>query len=437
MPSIRRRFTPPTCTLEIISPRSLLLPRRKHNWGKKWQFKLRFDDPREATTNQVTIKGASQELSKLQEAINLYLKKQLQASFQSLNQPQAIAKSRNNEPHLKSQGEVNHKLYLGTLPHDSDSDFIQLSTVQLFDLVTALAAFQAELASSSATQQDVLPVQKTLPYGRIIAAVAIAGLGITTLVLPRIRPSSIANSPATTAPSAAPIPELAEIIPPSIPDSSSQTLPPLKLPENLSSATRLLPPAAVNLPQPQPNIRNSVDLSPLEVTPPAETNADAQPPQIITNLVPSVSPEESESEKSEIVLQDNLQSGNPTTLLIPEEPIQPEAQIDSTSNISENLPLPVARTANKLSQLQEITAYFENQWQPSADLKQSLEYRLRLNTDGSIKKVIPLGKASRLYLSQTKIPVNGEPFISALSASQSSNIRLLLNPDGGIQAFIE
>ncbi|MEO0837118.1 MAG: hypothetical protein AAFY16_14395, partial [Cyanobacteria bacterium J06642_3] len=89
------------------------------------------------------------------------------------------------------------------------------------------------------------------------------------------------------------------------------------------------------------------------------------------------------------------------------------------------------------SQIQEVTTYFKNHWQPPADLKQSLEYRLLLNADGSIKRIIPLGKASRLYLSRTKIPVNGESFISPPSPSQSSTIRLLLNPDGQIQAFGE
>ena len=91
----------------------------------------------------------------------------------------------------------------------------------------------------------------------------------------------------------------------------------------------------------------------------------------------------------------------------------------------------------QLSQLQEVTAYFEKQWQPPANLQQSLEYRLLLNPDGSIKKVIPLGKAARLYISQSKIPVNGEPFISPPTTAQSSKIRLLLNPDGRVQAFTE
>jgi len=89
------------------------------------------------------------------------------------------------------------------------------------------------------------------------------------------------------------------------------------------------------------------------------------------------------------------------------------------------------------SQIQEVIAYFENQWQPPANLKQSLEYRLLLNEDGSIKKVVPLGKASGLYLSQTNIPVNGESFMTPPDPTQSSTIRLLLNPDGNVQAFIE
>ena len=89
------------------------------------------------------------------------------------------------------------------------------------------------------------------------------------------------------------------------------------------------------------------------------------------------------------------------------------------------------------SQIQEVIVYFQQRWQPPADLKQSLEYRLLLNADGSIKRVVALGKASQLYLNQSNIPVNGESFVSPLDESQSATVRLLLNPDGRVQAFTE
>ncbi|NJL53641.1 MAG: hypothetical protein HC930_18415, partial [Hydrococcus sp. SU_1_0] len=95
------------------------------------------------------------------------------------------------------------------------------------------------------------------------------------------------------------------------------------------------------------------------------------------------------------------------------------------------------KTSQKTSQIEAVTAYFEDKWQPPGDLSQSLEYRLLLDRHGSIKRVIPLGKAAQLYLSQTNIPVNGEPFIAPLTPSQSSTIRLLLNPNGGVQVFTE
>ena len=50
---------------------------------------------------------------------------------------------------------------------------------------------------------------------------------------------------------------------------------------------------------------------------------------------------------------------------------------------------------------------------------------------------MPLGKAARLYLSQTNIPIDGEQFISPVSKAESSIIRLLLNPDGRVQVFAE
>ena len=84
MPSTIHRFTPPTCTLEIISQKPLV------RWttrkiSPKARFKLRFDDPRQATSRQVTIQGSQADLLQLQTAIDSYVQTQLQSSFKSLD----------------------------------------------------------------------------------------------------------------------------------------------------------------------------------------------------------------------------------------------------------------------------------------------------------------------------------------------------------------
>ena len=115
----------------------------------------------------------------------------------------------------------------------------------------------------------------------------------------------------------------------------------------------------------------------------------------------------------------------------------PELEIDEPAEkIAEyNSPSTIAKSSQP-NQLQQITTYFQEKWQPPAELKQSLEYRLWLNADGTIERVVPLGKASQLYLDRTNIPLKGESFIKS-TESQSSIVRLLLNPDGGVQALSE
>ena len=94
-------------------------------------------------------------------------------------------------------------------------------------------------------------------------------------------------------------------------------------------------------------------------------------------------------------------------------------------------------SSTQLSQTQEVIAYFKDNWQPPENLKQSLEYRLFITPDGSIQRVIPLGKAARIYLDKTAIPIDGEPFISPVSTDRTATVRVLLNPDGKVQAFEE
>ena len=92
---------------------------------------------------------------------------------------------------------------------------------------------------------------------------------------------------------------------------------------------------------------------------------------------------------------------------------------------------------SQIVQLQEVASYFKQKWQIPGDLKQTLEYRLILNRDGSIQRIIPIGKASEIYVDRTNIPLMGEPFVSPLQNSDSATIRLLLSPDGEVKTFLE
>jgi len=60
-----------------------------------------------------------------------------------------------------------------------------------------------------------------------------------------------------------------------------------------------------------------------------------------------------------------------------------------------------------------------------------------LGVDGSIERILPLGKAARDYVDLVGMPAIGEPFVSANRSGQMTRIRVLLSPDGKVQTFPE
>ena len=431
MSTTTHRFTPPTCTLEIKGKNPLF--RRTDRDLLKFQFQLRFDDPRLVTSKQVTIQGDRQDLEQLQKAVNDYIQEFLHASFRSATRSNTDLKTKNkfqnDLPCLQPQGLVNHELFFGSLKHDNNNHKIKLATLQLFDLVTALEAYQTQIATLPERQARY----KVISLWGGIAAVTIAGVGIATVMLklrsPQVSPQ-VASSPQSE-PNAE-ILELDEIIPPQAPKTARQPTAKPKLTEPLDSAKKLPPPPAVDIPKPKPDIPDPADYPLSDVARQSglnnsmkETPANRQAESTIA-IPPNTERAIAKSDTNPDLAKPNTTSGSRTAIDSNSEDL---AQSERDSNFAFNSSPP------QTSQLQEVTAYFQEKWQPPAELKQSLEYRLLLDGDGSIKRVIPLGKAAKLYLSKTNIPVNGESFISA-SESQPV-IRLLLNPNGRVQAFIE
>lgn len=457
MSSTIHRFTPPTCTLEIEGNKSPLSRWTRQKIFKKIQFKLRFDDPRQPTSKQITISGKQQDLLKLKTAVDHYTQSHLSTSFQPAFNTPISSKTTlvDNQPYLKSQGLVHHQLFFGSLIHDGKVDRIRLSTVQLFDLVSALEAYQSEIATLPETKPSSHR-QKTVLWSGI-AAGAIAVISIPTIIINLSGQQNIATSPESQP--QAELPELDDIIPPPAPETATKPTPKPKSTKTLTSANRLPPPPAVDTPKPKPDIPDPADYSLSDVARQSglnnfqrsKTNNDQAINDRVTNdraVESTIVVTPKDQEKPEVITQENTTESNESNINTATNIPSPSKEQDQV-NIAVNSPAKPAKnqplTQNDLaalnspppSQIQQVIAYFENQWQPPENLKQSLEYRLLLNPDGSIRKIIPLGKASQLYLSQTNIPLKGESFMSPPAESQSSRIRLLLNPDGNVQAFVE
>ena len=370
----------------------------------------------------VTIEGSQQDLAKLQTAISRYVRVQLQ-NFHSFDSKTPAQNEQGlNIPYLQPDGLVHHELFFGCLTHDSDRPKIKIGTVQLFDLVAALEAYQTTITAPLSTKHR--PQRKIVPIGAGIAAVAIAAIAINNLRSSQMQ-QDVAVNPS------APSPENAttdEIKPPVKPSSKSKNIRP-KLTEPLASTKRLPPPPAVETPKPKPNIPDPADYSRSEVARRSGLNNAAQKPS--RDRAP-------ESVVIAPVDTDAISTKRESRSLEDAEEIETNQRSilqKDTADLADELE--TAKSSPKPNELSQIQAYFLEKWQPPKDLQESLEYRLLLNPNGSIARTIPLGKAARFYLDRTSIPRKGEAFISPISEPSPSTIRLLLNPDGRVQAFIE
>jgi hypothetical protein len=89
-----------------------------------------------------------------------------------------------------------------------------------------------------------------------------------------------------------------------------------------------------------------------------------------------------------------------------------------------------------IPQVAEVRNYVTTRWQPASPPPKTLEYRLTLNADGSLKQVEALGSAAQQYLPQVPLPTPQSPFVSAPTAGKSS-IRLVLRPNSTVQTFLD
>jgi len=178
--SVLRRYTPPTCTLEIAAKGSPLSRWAGRPVLKQLRFQLSFDDPRLSPDEQVQITG-DRELEALCEAVERYVQTVLAnapapeqpvpllvESFDQLEQrsdgamdqaeTNGIGKTYGTEAdsllgngnvaeatgiYLKPKGLLSHDLCLGELS-TGESNVIRLSALQLFDLANALDEYSAE-----------------------------------------------------------------------------------------------------------------------------------------------------------------------------------------------------------------------------------------------------------------------------------------------------
>ena len=434
--SIIRRYTPPTCTLNLLA-RSLLSPWRKHS-VEALRFELRFDDPRSPDANQVILQGDRAQLELLSDVVNRYVQTFLQSSSLSLASRSATATfnhsvpaeasnqlAMSSAPYFQQQGLL-HKLFFGSLAKLEDA--IELSTIQLFDLANALEAAQTGIASLP--QEQAQSRRQTLRWaGGTLALLLAVSIPVGIKIWQSETESEdVALQDIETEP----VPSEPAVVPPVPPPPDSTLIPAPSLPPALDNQ-RLLPPPPVKAPSPSARL----PAPPNKPVPPA-----APPKTAITvkpNLPNSSSPPPTASEVKPRANANVAPQLPNLPVLEPRPTAQAPPPTSSTKPPGDAAAGDVAPKAllDNIPQVAEVRQYFQKQWQPPENLSQTLEYRLVLNSDGSIKRIIPLGRASEVYLDRTGMPLMGETFVSALSEAANPQVRVVLNPDGSVQTFLE
>lgn len=372
---------------------------------------------------------------------------------------------------------LTHDLFLGSLATEETGQVVHLGVLQLFDLATALDEY--------ATDTVALPIAPTrsepaVPAWAGIAAVLVLGVGLTTMVQVLNRPNSRQQTATTTViPGSSSNNSIALQPSPTPPLSSLQTLPPAPPPGSttIPVVPNSIPPISVPgtnpaVPgEPRVNAPQSIPIKPLPrqtqqqivINPSPRQNrvaitgdaaktsaARSRQPSISispnssatapTVILPSASPQINPRNRDlEAALSLPNRAATPPLAGANNSPAQPSADsagaTRSPSTPTSNQP---RRTAsNTIPQVQQARAYFSRRWQPPASLKETLEYSLVLDVDGTIQRIEPLGQAARTYIDETGMPLIGESFVSPNTNGQTPRIRVVFAPSGKVQTFLE
>ncbi len=426
--STTRRYTPPTCTLEVTeSPASSWIRQS----AKDLQFRLRFEDPRQLRDQAVQVNGDRTQLEALEEVVESYIQRflgqttlanlavpvaeptpkfeQAHVPTTAVSTPPELSKSQQIE--LRSKDYLSHDLFLGSLANKTSGPVVNLSASSLFDLASALEESKADVAALPSVKGQRSSWLYEAPLWARVAAGAVLFVGATLAALQlshnsasdRTAPVISQSSNETEVPVPLPPPPNATLPP-------FQNLPPLPPPVTLPRAGVSPPtPGATSTPvQPAPKMQPP-SIAPIPKQP---KQSIAIQPRATTSPVPL--PEVPDLETS---IAENSQS--------------PQSGARSTSAQSSETAFDTA------PQVAEVRSYFQQRWKAPSGLKQTLEYTLTLSPNGSVQQTTPLNQAARVYLDRTPIPLRGEPFISPINGKDSSKIRLVLRPDGKVQTFLQ
>jgi len=448
-PTISKVYTPPTCTLEVTAQPSALSRWSRTPVIKSLQFLLSLEGLQRNTREPLELRGDQTQLSTLSTVVTDYIQQLLAHKPTDLPLSSPLSPSPETSPtdpnlQLRPRTLLTHELLLGDLATEQSGPSVVLKASQLFDLATALEDCTTDLQQLPAVATTPAPWPTTLlPLARSAAILVMTvGLGTVTWRLLQSGPmatntvqkaptSNIALAPA----SPSPLPSNKILPPPPRPATSPLALPSVQLPDRASK------PFAIG--NSSPAAKNDSGLF-SSVKPSKQTAQKLRSePSNLQKLPGEVA--EPKPETQSTTLENRSQSAD--TASAPSSAAGMNADRSrEMSQLSKSAPVPSAVTNpatqqptlfDTVPQVAEVRDYVVSRWQPTPPPPKTLEYRVKINTNGSLGNVEPLGASAQQYLDKVPLPSGQDPFVSRVGSGPTPNVRLVLYPDGTVQTFLD
>lgn len=432
-PTVLRRYTPPTCTLEIAAQQSPLSRWMGKLALKDLRFKLKLDDPRLADKDWVVLRGDQSQLESLVGVVGDYVQNflsQSQSSYGSTAVAPKTAIANAAGIALEPFGMLSHQLRLGTLATEDSGDSLTLSSTQLADLASALDDYNAE---ATAIPSLARPSFKSLNWGAI-AAGGLLTVGLSVSLLKGLDRSS-RNTPTQEASSGD---QRVALQPSTLPSPSPSSI--LGSPPPLGTLNPP-PPTGITI---TPNNSSTAATTPstgsTTTTPTNEAPPIVSVPEAKKDGTPEIKPIPKPADLDNSVTAKKGDASNKEQLS-PQEAGAPGASITADASVASRNAAPIAPAPSPVlpssPQSQEVQRFFERNWQTPTTMTGDAEYRIQIAADGTRQAVEPLTDAARINLDRTGLPLDGEPFVSANPNQRPSVVRVVIGKTGAVQVFLE
>jgi hypothetical protein len=481
---LSRIYTPPTCTLEVTAQPSALSRWTGTPIIKSLQFLLSFEGLSQGDREPIEIRGNQTQLADLSNVVTDYIQTLLASRatdlsirpssdlpIRSSHLPDSLTESLSASAseanvvtesplpaasapsvQIRPRSLLTHELTLGSLANESSGSSVVLKVSQLYDLATALDDSATDLQHLPALSVASPSWRNALPLAQGAAAVLLA-VGLGTAAWQLSQPGFVAvnkpqRSPDTTTALAPPISSPSSKALPSLHPRPSKPsmLPSIKLPSRSESPSAS---SGANSPRGSASTSGRADVF-------SSSGQSLAKPGVPSGAKDRASSSSDRTRSGEVAIAPAPAPASPAN---PASDSQlGNSQFNSRgafaesramskaaeSKATETAPGAAARQQvgqaslfDTIGQVAEVRDYVASRWQPAAPPSKTLEYRLTLNTDGSLAQIEPLGASARQYLKQLPLPAPQSPFVSAVGSGGRPTVRLVVRPDGTVQTFLD